>query len=927
MDVRSLEFQGTGDQQLLAMLLGAVVLILLAGAVWQFVRRNWRGGVLCLGGAFGPAAMLAVLLADAVRRQLAGDVKGGRASLMAAGGVLAGTLAGAWVVVYWGGGNATALWAALLGVEAAIAVGVFYCATYAHLGARRVAMLMALRCLAILALLLILFKPAISVTPAAQGFKPLLPILVDRSASMATVDSSGLSDRYSEALAMLGVGRRRLEEHFRPVYYHFARGPQMAGTLEALSQLAPRGEGTDATDIAAAIRAAGSRDENSSLAGIVLMSDGNHNGSSSPEDAAREAGVPIYTVGIGSSEQGPGGGKNIGLVSVDAPMEAVKNNVTTITARVRMTGFASIPGEIRLMEEGVDQPCDTQQLWTSKADDTLTIKLKWTPRDSGTGVPPVSPSAHPERKETEETHGRDAHATEDHGQDAHATSVRKLRVVVPPNPAETITDDNNADLHVVVAEPKIRVLYIEGAMRSEYKYLKRMLDTDQNVQFGSLVRVSGNSFWAQGSIGGPARGAAGATLDHVPSSDADFGMFDVLILGSLDRTFLTSEQMARIAKFVNDGGGLLMIGGQNSFGPGGFEGTGIEQVLPVMVGGRGAAQETTRFVPQLTAQGAAHPIFEGIADYFSGPGGAKPKEGLAPLPELLGCVAVASAKQGAATLAVHPTRSNAGGPLVVLAVQQFGAGRSAAFTPDTTWQWYLPLRSLGADSPYNRFWGQMVRWLANVQTKSRTASGSVLLRVDHSYMQIGQRLHIICRVQDAAGQLPADATVSCTITPQGTEDHGRDAHATHGQDGHGTDNGQAVSMPLGSTGSDGLYEGEFTPPASGKYAVKVAATLSGGKAAGEDELAVLVAPYSSEMQNLSRNSELLGKLSELSGGRYADIGGFADLVDQIIDRQKGKAVATPEPQVHHLYNFVLLFVIFAALVTSEWLLRRSWQLH
>jgi uncharacterized membrane protein len=875
--------------------------------------------------------MLPVLLVDAGRRYLAGNAKGGRASLMAAGAVLAGTLAGAWVVVYWGGGNGTAFWAVLLGVETALAVGVFYCATYAYLGARRVAALMALRCLAILALLLILFKPAISVTPAAQGFRPVLPILVDRSASMATADSGGMTDRYSQALAMLGVQRGRLEEHFRPQYYHFARTPQMADTLESLSQLAPRGEGTDATDIAAAIKAAGNREENSALPGIVLLSDGNHNGASSPEEAAKEAGVPIYTVGLGSSEQGAAGGKNIRLVSVDAPMEAVKNNVTTITAQVRMTGFASIPGEIRLMEDGVDQPCDTQQLWTSKGDDTLTVKLKWTPRDAAN-----------HGQDAHATHGQDGRATEN--QDAHAVSVRKLRVVIPPNPAETITDDNNADLHVVVSEPKIRVLYVEGAMRPEYKYLKRMLDTDQNVQFASLVRVSGNSFWGQGSIGGPARGPAGAgaaTLDHVPTSDADFGMFDVLILGSLDRTFLTNEQMARIRKFVNDGGGLLMIGGQNSFGPGGFEGTEIEQVLPVSVGGRGAAQETAHFVPQLTAQGVAHPIFEGIADYFSGPGGVKPKQGLAPLPELLGCVAVASAKPGAAVLAVHPTRSNAGGPLVVLAVQQFGAGRSAAFTPDTTWQWYLPLRSLGADSPYNRFWGQMVRWLANVQTKSRTANPSVLLRVDHSYMQIGQRVHIVCRVQDGGGQLPADATVSCTIVQEGTEEHGRDgstplaeiAHGTHGQDGrateedHGPGAHAGVSMPLGSTGADGLYEGEFAPPASGKYALRVAATLAGGKVAGADELSVLVAPYSSEMQNLSRNSELLGKLAQISGGRYADIGGFADLVDQIIDRQKGKAVALPEPQVHHLYNFVLLFVIFAALLTSEWMLRRSWQLH
>jgi general secretion pathway protein E/type IV pilus assembly protein PilB len=40
----------------------------------------------------------------------------------------------------------------------------------------------------------------------------------------------------------------------------------------------------------------------------------------------------------------------------------------------------------------------------------------------GTGVPPVSSSVSSVRKQTEETHGRDAHATETHGQDVHATA-------------------------------------------------------------------------------------------------------------------------------------------------------------------------------------------------------------------------------------------------------------------------------------------------------------------------------------------------------------------------------------------------------------------------------------------------------------------------------------------------------------------------
>jgi len=98
----------------------------------------------------------------------------------------------------------------------------------------------------------------------------------------------------------------------------------------------------------------------------------------------------------------------------------------------------------------------------------------------------------------------------------------------------------------------------------------------------------------------------------------------------------------------------------------------------------------------------------------------------------------------------------------LLAVQNFGGGRSAAFTADTTWQWNRNERihALGKDSPYQRFWGQMVRYLANVSTKSRNAGTQVLLRTDRRYMQAGATLALQARVQGdrpgAGGSLDED---------------------------------------------------------------------------------------------------------------------------------------------------------------------------
>jgi uncharacterized membrane protein len=531
------------------------------------------------------------------------------------------------------------------------------------------------------------------------------------------------------------------------------------------------------------------------------------------------------------------------------------------------------------MEAGSDKPADVQRLWTDQNVATLSAKLKWTPRELP-GAADGGPSG----------------------------VVRKLRVVIPRNPAEAVTEDNETDLHILLTEPRVRVLYVEGSMRPEYKYLKRLLSTDPNIRFQGLVRITGNRFWAQGGI-------AGQKLESIPSTDSQFGLLDVIILGDLDRTFLTKGQMARIRKFVNDGGGLLMIGGHNSFGPGGYGGTDVEAVLPVIAGTRAQPQETLPFVPGLTAAGEAHPIFEGLKGFFPGPGGRKVDPDLPKLPELLGCVTVVSAKPTAALLALHPARRTARGPMVVLAVQRFGAGRSAAFTADTTWKWYLPMRGMGAESPYERFWGQLIRWLANVQTKARESKPSVVIRLDHTFLRIGQGpVKVLARVQDEKGRPADNAQVTCTVTPAAGE-------------------AKPETLPMSPRMGDRLFELEYRPAREGKYTVAVAALDSAGARLGADEQTLTVVPFSKEMDRLGRNDGLLQLVADRTDGRMVDISALPDLIDQIIRRLQARdpGVGADEVEGATLFDagdrFVLLFLLFVALLTAEWLLRRRWHLR
>ena len=52
------------------------------------------------------------------------------------------------------------------------------------------------------------------------------------------------------------------------------------------------------------------------------------------------------------------------------------------------------------------------------------------------------------------------------------------------------------------AEPPIKVLYVEGTVRSEYKFLKRALESDPNIEVATLIRLKKEQFSAGGSVDG-----------------------------------------------------------------------------------------------------------------------------------------------------------------------------------------------------------------------------------------------------------------------------------------------------------------------------------------------------------------------------------------------------------------------------------------
>jgi uncharacterized membrane protein len=126
---------------------------------------------------------------------------------------------------------------------------------------------------------------------------------------------------------------------------------------------------------------------------------------------------------------------------------------------------------------------------------------------------------------------------------------------------------NNVATGFTYARGTAQVLLIEGT-RGEHAELVRAL-REKKLEVKTLV--------APGVGGGGNEGG-----DTLPDDLGQLQPYDTVILGNVPKDSLTESQQRLLEANVHDmGAGLIMLGGENSFGAGGWMNTPIEKALPV----------------------------------------------------------------------------------------------------------------------------------------------------------------------------------------------------------------------------------------------------------------------------------------------------------------------------------------------------------
>jgi Mg-chelatase subunit ChlD len=128
--------------------------------------------------------------------------------------------------------------------------------------------------------------------------------------------------------------------------------------------------------------------------------------------------------------------------------------------------------------------------------------------------------------------------------------------LVPTDPAtNAIVEDDRATAFVRV----------QGRARA------LVLDTDADAAAPMLAALRAASF-----------DATAVTATRAPETIVELASNDLVVLGAVPASDLTTEQVASLAAYVEAlGGGLLLLGSDRSLGPGGYAKTPVEDVSPV----------------------------------------------------------------------------------------------------------------------------------------------------------------------------------------------------------------------------------------------------------------------------------------------------------------------------------------------------------
>lgn len=630
------------------------------------------------------------------------------------------------------------------------------------------------------------------------------------------------------------------------------------------------------------------------LAGVLLFTDGNATDLRGALPAL-EGMPPIYPVVLGQRDLI----KDLSIQQVNVSQTAFEDAPVTVQAEVAAAGFSGQTILAQILDRS-GRVVQEQSLDAGGkgGDGPLTYRFTLKPEGAGLSfyrlnVGPRGPSG-----------------------------------TIDENAEEATRANNSRVMAIDRGRGPYRVLYVAGRPNWEFKFLNRAIEEDPQVQMVALIRVAKREpkFDFRGRSGETSnplyRGFGEQAAEDVqrydqpvlvrlntkdeqelrggfPRTEEELYAYDGIIVDDLEAEFFGPEQAMLTQKFISErGGGFLMLGGMESFQPGGYHRTPIGDMLPVYLdrlGGQVLEGDGDNRDPQpIHFDLAREGWLQAWARLYDNE--TQERARLEGMPAFRVVNRVRGVKPGASLIASG--RDESGGEVPALAVQRFGRGRTAALMAGDMWRWGT--RDADRQEQLGKAWRQLARWLVSdvprrvdlqVEPQAEDANAGVALNVrvrDPRYRPVDDAavtIDVESVTMGEAGETPA-TTVRLRAEPSLTE--------------------------------PGLYTTSFVPRANGGFRATAVAANAVGAEIGRAVAGWTADLAADEFRSLTPNFSLLESLAQRTGGEVIRANDLASFVRSLPE----KSAPVMETQAHPLWHTPVMFALALACLAAEWGLRR-----
>lgn len=717
------------------------------------------------------------------------------------------------------------------------------------LSGRKKWLLFILRASVILILFWILLRPTAISTVITRDSSSVI-VLLDDSRSMSVPDATDAKQsRYAvavETLASNAESVNRLKNELDLQFYLFDSGIKPVSSTDGAFTPPPTPLG-ELTAIGKSLDDLLRQQAGKRTLGVILLTDGAQrlpiqNASQElevlPQTAAQtfnRLGIPLFPICFGQPV-GKAKIKDVAIVDLAVPPRVFLKSSAIIDAQIRIDGLVGVDVPVRLLLE--TSPGKMEQV------DQKTIQVQ----TSGQIVP-VSFTCTPSQ-----------------------TGEFKVTVEVPSIEDEQIAENNVMDGFIQVVDGGLKILYIEGAIRPEQKFLCRAFEDSPYAQV-DVVRINRRGTNTESLL---------ETIEQ--------GEYDVIILGDVHSTVLPEDVQIKIVELVRSGTGLFLMGGFNAYGPGGYAQAPLNAVIPIVMD-RFERQNPTDAPASdlhidkpiqlaLTGQGKNSPVLS-LSD--SNPTGIWNQ-----LPALDGANKWLDVKPGATVLAVSAGKS----PSPILVSSQIGKGRVLAFAADSTWRWPLA----GFAQQHQRFWVQSAFWLAQ---KEKTNDSQVQITVDKRRIPCGGEITFTADALDSQNNRVEPSCYSFVIKkPDGKS--------------------ETVQPTLRDDKIHAVFR-NFDLPGDYQYLVTA---VKDGETIGRIQGRVQAFKQDVELDDPAADPETLKQIAALTAGRTLEPEQLPALLEELAKQAKTLEIRTE--RLRSLWDSFWIFLILIQLMSIEWGLRKLW---